>query len=326
MPDLTTALNQELAAQTPETVPPFAEVRRRARKRARTRMALGAVAAAVVVAGGGVLAVRAVDGGPAPSPEALSSAAPQWITVNGRQLKYSGGTPVDNAWVDEQDPSILVVVAGVVAPDEGSSCRPYVAVRLLEEDAHTIRIAADEYQEPIVTRLCTQPAYPGKEHQFKLRAPVGGRTLLDGTTAVLVHDPGTVLSPSYLPPGFSQPGRVTWGDAPPGRLTGHTNRFYMASSGEGLSIEEADPAAEEYLVSHETQPSVFRPEAGLDVVGHPTVRGYAGVLFAHSPASLCLRWRESAELAVVVCLGTGRGVPPPDEDLLKVAESLHRNR
>lgn len=326
MPDLTTALNQELAAQTPHTVLPFAEVRRRARKRARTRMALGAVAAAVVVAAGGVLAVRTADGRPAPSPEALSSAAPQWITVNGRQLKYSGGTPVDNAWVDEQDPSILVVVAGVVAPDEGSSCRPYVAVRLLDEDAHTIRIAADEYQDPVVPGLCTDPAYPGKEHQFKLRAPVGGRTLLDGTTAVLVHDPGTVLSPSYLPPGFSQPGRVTWGGTTASWPAGFTDRSYSAGPDGYLYIREADPAAEEYLVSHETQPSVFRPETGLDVVGHPTVRGHAGVLFAYGPAALCLRWRESAELAVVVCWGTGRGVPPADQDLLRVAESLHRSR
>jgi hypothetical protein len=57
------------------------------------------------------------------------------------------------------------------------------------------------------------------------------------------------------------------------------------------------------------------------------VRGHEGLLIAYSPQTRCVRWRESQDLAVVVCWGTGYTMPPPAiEELLRVAESLFRKR
>jgi hypothetical protein len=335
MPDvITAALHQLLAEQTPAAVPPFVEVRHRARVRARTRVALGAVATAVTVAGGGALAAWAADGGPSPSPAGSAAASPpDRITVNGRQLTRTGVTEVDTAWVDEDDPSTLVVLAGTAPPHDGTFCNPYTVVRLLGEDADTVRIVVDRYEQPPPSPLpgvmlaCPAVKHPAKEHRLELGAAVAGRAVLNGATAVPVHDAGTVFSASYLPPGFSSPGRVAWDDHNRPELAGYSARTYRAGQDGHIFIRAVDPVAEAFDVSHETQPSLFRPESGLDVIGRPTVRGHEGLLIAYSADMRCVRWRESRDLAVVVCWATGYTKPPPAiEELLRVAESLYRKR
>jgi hypothetical protein len=72
---------------------------------------------------------------------------------------------------------------------------------------------------------------------------------------------------------------------------------------------------------------VFKAADEFTVEGRPTVRGHEGVVFTYGhestsgPTMRCVRWRESAALAVVVCNRRSVGALPAAE-ILAVAEGL----
>src|SRR5688500_17139760 len=180
MPDLNTALARHLADHTPGAVAPFAEVRQRARRRTRTRAAVGALAAVLVLAGATVFTVIGSGRTSTPPP----AAPPELITVNGKQLRLKGEADIGNVWIDPSDRSALVVEAGYDAPrKEGTHCMPYTVAQVLGQDRSTVRIAAYAYEPaetPPPNSGCTAEGYPAKRHVLELGAPLDGRTVVHG--------------------------------------------------------------------------------------------------------------------------------------------------
>jgi hypothetical protein len=352
MPDLTTALRQHLDDQTPAAVAPFADVQRRARRRTRVRTTVGAVLAAASVAAvttivavnvdrapsgpvaGPVASLSGPTGGPATSPSTADGPPPQRITVGGSDLALAGETNIGQVWIDLVDRSTLVVqagldTAGVKAPLGDPYCVPYTVVRVLGQDANSIRIAAYNYKPAAPATgnvMCPGFGYPTKEHRLKLAAPVDGRTVLHGSTAVPVVDPATVLRPSYLPAGYSQPGVLTVDWPRPDGRAGYAELRYIRNPGDSFYVRQADPAAEQVINGTPGQAGLFGPETSFDVVAHPTIRGHDGVLFTYGPQLRCLRWREAADLAVVVCSSGGLEAHLSADELVRIAESLRRTR
>jgi hypothetical protein len=334
MSELRNALVEQIAEHTPGSVAPFAGVRRRARTRRRNEIVAGALAAVLAVAGGGVLAIRVLEDRQRPAPVTglpTDGPPPQRVTFNGHQLRLAGETEVVLASIDREDRSVLVVQAGYAAAEEGTDCVPHTTVRVLAQDARTVRIGAYTYvpiESPPANSACPAVGYPAKEHRLQLGAPLDGRRVLDGSTELVVYDPATVLTPTYLPSGYSQPGRLSfggpWGIGRP--LVGGAELSYSVGGDDFMYIREADPTAEAAYNNLGGQASLFGPESAFDIEARPTVRGQQGLVFAYGAGLRCLRWRESSSLAVVICSHGIPSAPLAAEELLKVAESLRLPR
>jgi hypothetical protein len=274
------------------------------------------------------LAVVGDNPPPDPLPTQVVGPPPDRISVNGRDLVRTGDdVEMGIARIDRDDPATLVVPAGMHAPDADPHCVPHTVVRILSQNARAVEIRAFAYEPadpPAGPVICPGVRYPDLLHRLTLAAPLGDREVRSGTTTVPVVDAGTILWPSYLPAGFARPPNVTLVFPRPDRRAGSSQLSYFAGSDRYLFIRQADPPAEAASVTAGGQPSVFLPESSLEVTARPTVRGRPGVVFDYSPAQRCLRWRETADLAIVICLSPA--ATPGADDLLAVAESLRARR
>jgi len=337
MPDLDRDLTALLERNTPGAVPPFAEVHARARRLARRRLAMGVTAVALAAA---LPLVRLAVAGPptgtypdvkvSPSATRTEGPPPQRITVNGVDLVQRGDAEIGTAWIDADDTSTLVVPAGADAPDVDPNCEPFTVVRILDQGARVVEIRAYAYtpaEPPTGAIACTAQRHPDKLHRLALAAPLGDREVRAGAATVTVVDAGTLLWPSYLPTGYSGPPAIDLVYPRPDRRAGYSQLTYRAGVDKHLYLRQVDPAAEAAVIAAGGQPSIFLPESSFDVVARPTVRGHAAVVFDYAPTQRCLRWRESAGLAVAICTYTSTpGAHLGTDDLLAVAEGLRPRR
>ncbi|ADB32109.1 hypothetical protein Kfla_3045 [Kribbella flavida DSM 17836] len=192
MPEVRTELLVEYVdQQTPDHAPPFTRVEAVVRRRRRRRNLL-AVAAVVAVATAAVATTTDLGSDAEPAAPISTPTAgllddgppPAQFTFGTTLMLLQGEIPVTAVRPSVESASLLVVEAarGSAA---GEGCHPHTMVRILDQDATTVRIAAYRYvvapDEP-GSGECVRPETGPAQVQLDLRSPLGSRTVLAGST------------------------------------------------------------------------------------------------------------------------------------------------
>ena len=178
--------------QTPGEAPPFEFVEQAVRRQRRTR-GLVATAAAVLFVGGAVVATATVPRAEEPATPPTTPTAPAVGLLDDgpppKQFKFGNTVmllgaevPVSRVEVDSDNAGTLIVEAPRTADD---SCVPHTMVRILSQDASTVRIAAYRYfvaPDQPESQLCVKPGTGPLRISLDLRRQVGNRTVLAGST------------------------------------------------------------------------------------------------------------------------------------------------
>ncbi|WP_432949948.1 hypothetical protein ACQPXM_17800 [Kribbella sp. CA-253562] len=177
--------------QTPEQAPPFAGVEQGARRRRRQRNLL-AVAAVVAVATVATITTQDIQRGAEPSAPistptlgVLDDGPPPaqfkfgtTLMLLQKEIPVTAVRPVPGA------PSVLAVEAPR-SGQSGEGCYPHTMVRILDQDATTVRIAAYRYvvapDEP-GSGECLKSQTGSVKVELDLRTAIGNRRILAGST------------------------------------------------------------------------------------------------------------------------------------------------
>ncbi|WP_433168484.1 hypothetical protein [Kribbella sp. CA-247076] len=191
----TKVLVQYVDEHTPEEAPPFEYVERAVQARRRRRTVLTTAAAVVAVAGAVVATVdlpRAEQepAGPettqtTPTPNYLDDGPPPaQFKVGTTLLVLAAEVPISSAEVDPLSPTELVLEVPR-DPYVAEPCVPTTVVRILSQDASTVRVAAYRYTvgpDQSEGRQCVKPRETPTVVHLDLRTPVGDRTVYAGST------------------------------------------------------------------------------------------------------------------------------------------------
>jgi RNA polymerase sigma factor (sigma-70 family) len=183
-------LTEYVDARTPEEAPPVEDVERAVQERRRRRYVVPTAAAAVLlVAGvaGGFLVSRT---GTEPTiglemPQyVVDGPAPQHYKIGTTTILLRGEIAVTSATVDPEHLSVLSVG---VEPDEVAiePCLPNTVVRILAQDAYSVRIAAYRYglgPDQNEGHQCTNPGPAPTTLRVNLQFVLGNRTVYAGST------------------------------------------------------------------------------------------------------------------------------------------------
>jgi hypothetical protein len=198
MREPTDLLVEYVDERTPEEAPPFSDVERVARSRRRRTHVLAAAAAVVAVAG---IAVAAVDRPRAEeepvAPQVTTSATPGYLDDGPPPAQFKIGTTVmvlqgevsvSSVRVDPGRASVLVVEVPT-DPYVAEACVPETVVRILAQDAQSVRIAAYRYSvapESTSNGQCVAAGVESTAVQLDLRRPVGDRVVYAGSKGTRV--------------------------------------------------------------------------------------------------------------------------------------------
>jgi hypothetical protein len=189
----TELLTQYVDEHTPEEARPFEYVERALRRRRRGRIVV-AVAAVIGVLGGAAT-VTAVDrqrADQAPAvPPTVTTSAPSDLDVGPPPQQFKQGTTlltldheieVTRAYPDPATTDRLIVEA---SRGDSETCVPHVVVRVLQQDAKTIRVAA--YQYSVLPQSgegmqCFRPEGKPFKGILDLHWELGTRQVIAGTT------------------------------------------------------------------------------------------------------------------------------------------------
>ncbi|MFI5692636.1 hypothetical protein ACIA58_12410 [Kribbella sp. NPDC051586] len=176
-------------ARTPDEAPPFEDLERALRERRGRRYIVSAAVAAIVIVAG----IAAALGYPKAEPEPTIGLELPHYTVDGpAPQRYKLGTTVillrgEIAVTSVRlDPDHLTVLTVGVEPDEVAvePCLPNTVVRILSQDAGSVRIAAYRYgvgPDQSEGHQCNNPGPAPTTLQLDLRSPLGNRTVYAGT-------------------------------------------------------------------------------------------------------------------------------------------------
>lgn len=193
MSDLHELLTEYVDKQTPEQAPPFTHVERVVRRQRRRRN-LTTVAVVALLAGG--FAVTTVDrqrGAEDPATPPPSTSAPVLGVLDDgpppAEFKFGttllvldGEIPIVSVTADPNSTDGLIVEA---ARGNSEACVPHTMVRILAQDAKSVRIAAYRYSvapDQPETQQCLKPGGKDLRIQLDLRWQLGNRKVLAGTT------------------------------------------------------------------------------------------------------------------------------------------------
>ena len=191
MSDLHELLTEYVDKQTPEQAPPFTQVQQVVRRQRRRRN-LATLAVVALVASGAAVATldlpRSSDEPAEPSTSAPVLGAlddgppPARFKFGTTLMVLAGEIPVVAVTADPDNTSGLIVQA---ARDDDETCVPHTMVRILAQDAQTIRIAAYRYSvapDQPETQQCLKPGGKDLRIPLDLRWQLGNRKVLAGTT------------------------------------------------------------------------------------------------------------------------------------------------
>lgn len=179
--------------RTPGEAPPFDLIEQAVGRQRRRRNLLVTATAAIAVAGAVVATadlLRAEEQPVAPQvatpvPGNLDDGPPPAeFKVGSTLLVLRGETQVSAVRFDPRNPAALVVE---VPRDRyvAAACVPNTVVRILSQDATSVRVAAYSYslaEEQSEGRRCQQPAPDPVTVHLDLRRPLDGRTVYAGST------------------------------------------------------------------------------------------------------------------------------------------------
>jgi len=183
-------LTEYVTARTPDDAPPIEEVERAVKERRRRRYVVSAAVAAVVIVAG----IAAGLGLPRAETEpTIGLEMPQYVVDGPAPEHYKLGTTtillrgeiaVTSARVDPDHLSVLTV--GVERDEVAiEPCLPNTVVRILSQDAYSVRIAAYRYgigPDQNEGHQCTAPAPAPTTLRLDLMSLLGSRTVYAGST------------------------------------------------------------------------------------------------------------------------------------------------
>ena len=183
-------LVEYVEARTPEEAPPFEELERAVRERRRRRYVVSAAVAAIVIVAG----IAAGVGFPRAEREpTIGLDAPRYLVDGPAPQQYKIGTTLillrgEIAVTSVQlDPDHLSVLTVAVEPDEIpiEPCLPNTVVRILSQDAYSVRIAAYRYgvgPDQNEGHQCTNPGPAPITLELDLQSALANRTVYAGST------------------------------------------------------------------------------------------------------------------------------------------------
>ena len=183
-------LVEYVEARTPEEAPPFEEIERAVRERRRRRYVVSAAVAAMVIVAGiaAGLGFPRVESEPTFGPEMptylVDGPAPQQYKIGTTLILLRGEIAVTSVQVDLDHLSVLTVT---VEPDEVAiePCLPNTVVRILSQDAYSVRIAAYRYgvgPDQNEGHQCTNPGPAPTTLRLDLQNALASRTVYAGST------------------------------------------------------------------------------------------------------------------------------------------------
>jgi hypothetical protein len=191
MPELNELLTEYVDERTPEQAPPFTQVQSVVRRQ-RRRRSLTAIAMTALVVGGVAVATaetqRADDQPATPSQQSTvrgvldDGPPPETFKVGTTLLVLDREIPIVTAAPDPNNTAGLIVQA---SRDDDETCLPHTVVRILAQDAQTVRIAAYRYSvapDQPETQQCLKPGGSDLRISLDLRRQLGSRKVLAGTT------------------------------------------------------------------------------------------------------------------------------------------------
>jgi len=181
--------------QTPEEAPPFEYVEQAARDRRRRRYVVAAAVGAVVLVTGAAFGIARPTATPrpaGPTPTATTSAPnllddgppPRQFKIGSTLLLLRGEIAVTSATQVPGSPAALVVQVGRDEVDV-EPCVPNTIVRILSQDASSVRIAAYRYSvapDQLEGHQCARRSVAPTAVRLDLRSPLAGRTVYAGST------------------------------------------------------------------------------------------------------------------------------------------------
>ncbi|TCO23368.1 hypothetical protein EV652_109194 [Kribbella steppae] len=188
----TEVLVEYVDEQTPEEAPPFEYVERAVRARRRRRNVLATAAAVIAVAGAVVATVDLPRAEQEPA-EVITTPTPGYLDDGPPPAQFKVGTTllvlqaetaVSSVRLDPHRPSMLIVEVPR-DPYVAAACVPTTVVRILGQDASTVRIAAYRYAvgpEQNEGRQCVQPDETPTAVHLDLRQALDGRKVYAGST------------------------------------------------------------------------------------------------------------------------------------------------
>jgi hypothetical protein len=179
--------------QTPEEAPPFEYVERAVRARRRRRNMLATAAAVVAVAGAVVATVDLPRAEQEPAGPETTVTTPGFLDdgpppaqfkIGTTLMMLEGETLISSVTADPRQPSMLIVE---VPRDQyvAEACMPSTVVRILAQDASTVRIAAYRYTvgpDQNEGRQCVKPDETPTAVHLDLRQALDGRKVYAGST------------------------------------------------------------------------------------------------------------------------------------------------
>lgn len=186
-------LTEYVDGQTPDEAPPFEYVEQAARERRRRRYVVAAAIGAVVLITGATFGITRPSATPRPAgPTAATSAPnllddgppPQQFKIGSTLLLLRGEIAVTSATQVPGSSSALVVQVGRDEVDV-EPCVPNTIVRILSQDASSIRIAAYRYSvapDQLEGHQCARRSVAPRAVRLDLRSPLAGRTVYAGST------------------------------------------------------------------------------------------------------------------------------------------------
>ncbi|HEY7103719.1 MAG TPA: hypothetical protein VH573_18930 [Mycobacteriales bacterium] len=283
------------------------------RRRSRVQVALSAVAV-LIVAGGALLAARALTGSGGAS---AGKAVPAELTIKGKTVHREDATPI--VWVQATDrgATTLLVLAGNENRTGPDPCHPWTDVRLVGQDDRTVTLAATTYVDRSggSNVACAGDGRAGGRFLVHLARPLGTRQVVQDGRDVRVLLTDTRLHATVLPDGYAD--HPTVEDDP--QAPGLTRSVYSGPDQDTYLEVMQGPAG---------QPGVDPKGPGpIQVLARSTVRGHPAVFrqYPRFDDARCLVWTETARTGVAVC---SHGMPAPltAAQLATVAEGLVRSR
>ncbi|TCO51734.1 hypothetical protein EV646_101728 [Kribbella antiqua] len=183
--------------RTPEEAPPFSEVELVARSRRRRRHVLTAAAAMVAVAGVAVVSIDRPRAEEPVAPQVTTTATPGHLDDGPPPAQFRNGTTlmvlrgeilVSSVRVDPGRSSVLVVEVPS-DPYVAEACVPQTVVRILSQDAGSVRIAAYRYSvapDSTSNRQCVKPGTDPTAVYLDLRSPLADRVVYAGSSGTRV--------------------------------------------------------------------------------------------------------------------------------------------
>jgi hypothetical protein len=191
MSELRELLTEYVDEQTPEQAPPFTGVEQAVRRKRRSRNLAATAVVALVVGGVAVASFNLPRAEEEPASPPVSAPVlgslddgppPAQFKFGATLMILTGEIPVVAVSADPGNSSGLIVDA---TRDNDESCLPHTMVRILAQDAKTVRIAAYRYAvapDQPETQQCLKPGGQDLRIPLDLRWQLGNRKVLAGTT------------------------------------------------------------------------------------------------------------------------------------------------